>query len=106
MTTFLAVALIALALKVAIQVIEELVPSLKTQQSIVTVALSIGTAYALNYSLFNTLGVPLRNENVEKVVTGIALAGMITVWNAVLAYLGSKSGSSEASSRGTHRLAA
>jgi hypothetical protein len=108
MNTFLTVALISLALKVALQVIDDLVPALKSQQSLVTIVAAIGTAYILNYSLFDQLGVAFRNQDVEKVVTGIALAGMITVWNTVLSYLGSKHSeeTTKSTSSSTHRIAA
>ena len=104
MTTFLTAAIIALALKMTLQFLESVMPALASNRSVVSIAAGIGTAYAISYSVFDVLKVQLRNGDVEKVVTGIALAGLITVWNTVLSYLGSKEESTSGAT--THRIAA
>lgn len=106
MTTFLVAAIIALALKMVLQAIDSLIPALQSHSSIVTIAAAIATAYALSYSVFDGFNVALRNQDIEIVVTGIALAGLVVVWDTVLSYLGRKETPKATESSRTTRLAA
>ena len=68
---------LALGLTVVMQVLDEVLP-LKAPLALtrtVGVALAIGFAWALNYSVFTAFGQDLRAAWMHPVVTGLALVG-------------------------------
>ena len=68
---------LALGLTVVMQVIDELLP-LKAPAALsrtIGVALAIGFAWALDYSVFTAFGQDLRTQWMHPVATGLALVG-------------------------------
>ena len=92
MYTFAVTLLLGLALFKLVDVLEELVPELTKLHGVVTVALAAGTAFAIDYSLFEGFGVALREEWMGTLLTGIVIAGATTVWRAAFHWLGSSEG--------------
>ena len=106
MYTFIVAALLALALMKTMQLIESLIPAISQQRVVVTMVLAIASAFALNYSVFAGFGTHLRNAEIEKITTGIVLVGLVGVWNALLAFIGSHDQSAETGSSSVSRIAA
>jgi hypothetical protein len=92
MYTFAVLVLLGLALFKVVDVLEDLIPGLTKFHSLVTLAIAIVGAYALDYSVFSSWGVSLRNVNMEKMATGLMLAGTTSVWRAAFHWLGSSEG--------------
>lgn len=68
---------LALALTVVLQVLDELLP-LKAPTALtrtVGVAIAVGLAWALDYSIFTAFGQELRAEWMHPVATGLVLVG-------------------------------
>lgn len=68
---------LALALTVVLQVLDELLP-LKAPAALtrtVGVAIAVGLAWALDYSIFTAFGQELRAEWMHPVATGLVLVG-------------------------------
>ncbi|MDQ1401746.1 MAG: hypothetical protein QOG03_62 [Actinomycetota bacterium] len=92
MYTFAVLVLLGLALFKVVDVLEDLVPGLTKFHSLITLAIAIIGAYALDYSVFSSWGVSLRNSRMETIATGLMLAGTTSVWRAAFHWLGSSEG--------------
>jgi hypothetical protein len=89
---FAALALLALALFKLVDVLEDLVPGVTKYHTLATIVLGIAGAYALDYHAFSGYGVDFREEWMGTVATGLAIAGMTSVWRAAFHWLGSSEG--------------
>jgi hypothetical protein len=84
--------LLGLALFKIVDVLEDLVPDLTKVHSLVTVALAVGGAFALDYSLFRGFGIGLREEWMGVLATGLMVAGSTSIWRASFRWMGSSEG--------------
>ena len=68
---------LALGLTVVMQVIDELLPvkAPKALTRTISVAIAMGFAWALDYSVFTAFGQDLREQWMHPVMTGLALVG-------------------------------
>lgn len=80
--------LLGLALVTVVNLVSDYVPGIDRFRSAATVAIAVGGAYLLDYSLFSGFGVELREGWMGPVVTGLIIAGSTMVWTAVLHWLG------------------
>ncbi len=107
MYVFAIAALLGLALVKLVDLVEEYVPVISKLHSVFTVAVAIAVTVALNFSMFTEYAIEVRNVDVGTWVTGIMIAGVATVWTALLGYLGAeKSDSKTKSHQGPTRIAA
>lgn len=84
--------LLGLALFKIVDVLEDLVPDLTKLHSLVTMALGVAGAFALDYSLFRGFGIGLREVWMGTAVTGLMVAGSTSIWRAGFRWLGSSEG--------------
>ena len=85
---------LALGLTVVMQVIDELLP-LKAPAALsrtIGVALAIGFAWALDYSVFTAFGQDLRTQWMHPVATGLVLVGGGEFIRSVVHVLGHRAG--------------
>ena len=80
--------LLGLALVTVVNLASEYLPAIGRYRTAVTVLLAVAGAYALDFSLFSGFGVDLREDWMGPVMTGLIVAGSVTVWKAVLGWLG------------------
>ena len=85
-------ALLGLALFKLVDVLEDVVPALARFHGLVTLALAVAGAVALDYTVFNGFGITFREAWMSTWATGIALAGTTTVWRALFHFAGDKEG--------------
>jgi hypothetical protein len=79
-------------------VLGDLVPGLSKLRSLVTLALAVVTATAMDWSLFEGFGVELREDWLGVALTGAVLAGVTSVWRALFGWLGSTEDDAEEAS--------
>ena len=86
MYTLAVTVLLGLAVFTVVDALVGLVPGLSLGRSVVTVALAVVGAFALDYSLFEGFGVTLRESWMGILLTGLVLAGMASAWGALLGW--------------------
>ena len=84
---FALVALLALAVVKAVDVLTDNVEALERFRSLLTIAFGIGTVLWLDYSLFDGFGVPVDDRDAGVWLTGFMVAGMTVPWRAVFGFL-------------------
>ncbi len=89
MHTFAVTLLLGLALFKVVDVLGDVAPELSRFRSLMTLALAVVTAAAMDWSLFEGFGVELREDWLGVVLTGAVLAGVTSVWWALVNWLGS-----------------
>jgi len=92
MYDFAITVMLGLALFKIVDVLEDLVPGLTKFHTIVTMALAVAGVYAINYSLFDSWHVALREHYMGMWATGFIVAGTTSVWRAAFHWLGSSEG--------------
>jgi len=92
MHDFTIVVLMALALWKIVDLIEDLVPGLTRLHTLVTVALGVAAAVAMDYSMFRGFHVVLRDTWMGPWATGFAIAGATSAWRALFHWFGSAEG--------------
>src|SRR2546429_4373546 len=85
-------ALLGLALFKLVDVLEDVVPGLAKWHGLATLVLAVAGAIALDYNVFEGFKTTFRETWMNTWATGIALAGMTTVWRAAFHFLGDKEG--------------
>ena len=93
MYTFTITVLLGLALVKLLDVVEELAPGLSRARGVATIALAVAGAFAIDYSLFDSLGVRPRESWMGPLFTGLVVAGTTAVWAALLHWLRPAGGS-------------
>ncbi|MDQ3569763.1 MAG: hypothetical protein M3396_03915 [Actinomycetota bacterium] len=88
MYTLAVTVLLGLALLTVVDMLVDLVPGLSLGRSVVTIALAVVGAFALDYSLFEGFGVTLRESWMGTLLTGLVLAGITSAWRALFAWFG------------------
>ncbi len=103
-------ALVALLGLVALKVTDllvELVPGMDRLRTLVLFTLAVILATALDYSLLEGFGIPVRDGWMGIGVTGLVIGSLSTAWQAMLGWLGvSDSESPETRGTGRPRIAA
>ena len=99
MYTFAVTVLLGLAVLTVVDVLADLVPGLSHRRSVVTIALAVVGAFALDYSLFKGFGVALRETWMGTLLTGVVVAGITTAWRAVFGWFGTPEGEQSSARR-------
>jgi hypothetical protein len=84
---FALVALLALAVVKAVDVLTDNVEALERFRSLLTIGFGLGAVLWLDYSLFDGFGVPVDDRDAGLWITGFIVAGMTVPWRAVFGYL-------------------
>jgi len=85
---FAVVALLGLvALKVT-DLLAELVPGLTRVRTLLLFTLAVILAFALDYSLLEGFGIPVRETWMGIAATGLVIGSLSTAWMAVFSWLG------------------
>jgi hypothetical protein len=92
MYTLAVLALLGLALFKLVDVIEDLLPGLTRVHALVTIALGIAGAFILDFSMTSGFQTAFRSDWMGTLVTGLAVAGVTSVWRAAFHWLGSNEG--------------
>lgn len=87
MYTFAIVALLALATIKLVDVLDDLFGGLERFKGVATVVLAVAGVYVLDYSMFGSWGVAVDSEDIARIMTGLAVAGMTSPWRAAFGYL-------------------
>jgi hypothetical protein len=87
MYDFAIVALLALGTVKVVDFLADSVPRLQAWKSLLTFAAAVGVVVALDYSLFTSFGIAVRNDTLGIWITGFMVAGATVGWRAVFAYL-------------------
>jgi hypothetical protein len=94
MYTFAIVALLGLAVLKIADLLEDYVPGLARINGLLTYALAIGAAVALDFSMFKGWHVSLDEAWMGHWFTGFVVGSFATVWRVAFGYLGSSEGKS------------
>jgi hypothetical protein len=92
MYTFAVIMLLGLALFKIVDVFEDLAPGTAKLHGLLTLAVAIAGAFAIDFSLFTGWGVALRQDWMGTLITGVAIAGTTSVWRAAFHWLGTSEG--------------
>jgi hypothetical protein len=87
MYDFAVVALLALAVVKVVDFLSDSVAALARMRGVLTFLGGLGAVWALNYSLFDSFGIAVRNHASGVWITGFIVCGMTVAWRAVFAYL-------------------
>jgi len=94
MYTFAVVALLGLAVLKIADLLEDFVPGLSRIHALLTYALAVAAAVALDYSMFKGFHIDVRDAWMGPWFTGFIVGSMATVWRVAFGYLGSSEGKS------------
>ena len=92
MYTFAVVALLGLAVLKIADLLEDFVPGLSRIHALLTYALAVAAAVALDYSMFKGFHIDVRDAWMGPWFTGFVIGSMATVWRVTFGYLGSSEG--------------
>ena len=106
MHDFLTVAFVGLGVFAVANFLEDLVPMLRRYHGFIMLALGVGAAYWMDYSMFTGLHAHVRNADVATILTGLAFAGTTSVWRGILHWMGTSEGDEPESRQSHMRLAA
>jgi hypothetical protein len=87
MYTFAIVVLMALAVVKLVDFIVDFLPQTTGVRTLLTFVLSIGAMWLLDFSMFESFGIGIRDHLTGVVMTGFMVAGMTSAWRAVFGYL-------------------
>ncbi len=106
MYDFAVLMLVGLAVIKVVELVEHFVPATRSLRTLSTMVFAVAAAFTLDYSIFANYGVEVPNETVGIALTGVIFAGTVTIWNAVLGYLGAKESNDASTSASVSRIAA
>lgn len=89
MYTFAVAALLALATLKVVDLLEGLVPGLSRGRSLVTFALAIAVAVAIDFSVFAGYDIPVRETWMGTWGTGLMIGALTAAWQTLFGFLGS-----------------
>lgn len=84
---FALMAFMALALVKTVDFVVDQMKGLEKMRSLLTFAGGIGTVWMLDYSLFRSWDVAVRDDTLGIWITGFMVAGATVVWRAMFSYL-------------------
>lgn len=84
MYAFAMLALLGLAVLAVAQVAHRYLSLAAEFWSFALVALGVGTAWLVDFNLFQVWGLPVRNDTIGVTVTGLLIAGTGYFWRALL----------------------
>jgi hypothetical protein len=87
MYDFAVVALLGLATLQVVDLLGGLVPAVARFRSLLTFALAIAAAVAIDYSVFAGYGIPVRDAWMGTWGTGLIIGSLATVWQTLFGYL-------------------
>lgn len=87
MYDFAIVALMALALVKTVDFVVDQMSGMERMRSLLTFVGGIGAMWALDYSLFGSWDIDVRDDTLGIWITGFMVAGLTVVWRAVFSYL-------------------
>ena len=85
---FAVAALLALATLKVVDLLEGLMPAVSRRRSLLTFALAIAVAVALDFSMFAGYSIPVRETWMGTWGTGLIIGSLATVWQALFGFLG------------------
>jgi hypothetical protein len=88
---FAVVALLALATLKVVDLLEGLLPAVSRWRNLLTFALAIAAAVAIDYSVFAGYDIPVRETWMGTWGTGLIIGSLAAAWQALFAFLGSPS---------------
>ena len=91
---FAVVALLGLAVLKIADLLEDFVPGFARIHALLTYALAVGAAVALDYSMFKGFHIAVRDSWMGPWFTGFVVGSLATVWRVLFGYLGSSEGKS------------
>jgi len=94
MYTFAVVALLGLAVLKIADLLEDFVPGLSRIHALLTYALAVAAAVALDYSMFKGFHIDVRDAWMGPWFTGFVIGSLATAWRVLFGYLGSSEGKS------------
>jgi hypothetical protein len=108
MYDFAIVALLGLALFKVVDLLEGLVPALARFHTLATLVLGVAATVALDYSVFASYHIGLRDARMGMWFTGLIVAGTTSAWRAAFHWLGSSEGDAPEVRHqpGPHKMAA
>ena len=77
----------ALATLKLVDFLTDAVPQLRPLRSLLTFVIAVGGTVLLDYSVFQGLGIEIRNATSARGSPGFIVAGMTVPWRALFAYL-------------------
>ena len=92
MYDFAIVILMGLALFKVVDLVEEFVPQLTKFHYLLTLVLAVAGTIILDYSIFSSWGVDIRNSDLGTWMTGLMVAGSTSMWRAAFHWLGTSEG--------------
>ena len=92
MHDFAITVLLGLALFKIVDLLEDLVPGLTKFHALATLVLAVAGTMALDYSIFESYGIGIRDADMGVWVTGLIVAGTTSAWRAMFHWLGSSEG--------------
>ena len=92
MYDFAIVILMGLALFKVVDLVEEFVPQLTKFHYLLTLVLAVAGTVILDYSIFSSWGVDIRNSDLGTWMTGLMVAGSTSMWRAAFHWLGTSEG--------------
>ena len=92
MHDFVIVILLGLALFKVVDLVEDLVPGVTRFHALVTLVLAVAGAVALDYSIFSSYGIDVRDADMGTWMTGLMIAGSTSAWRALFHWFGSSEG--------------
>ena len=106
MYDFAVLMLLGLAVVKVVELVEHLVPATRPLRTLSTMVFAVGGTVALDYSIFANYGIAIRNETVGIALTGVIVAGTVSIWRTLFSYLGSSEGDTASTSSKVSRIAA
>ena len=106
MHDFAVVALLGLVVLKVGDLLDELVPGLSRFRHLLTYALAVAVAVAIDFSVFAGWGIDVRETWMGTWATGLIIGSLATVWRALLGWFGAQEGEVPGEERGRPRMAA
>lgn len=92
MYTFAVTLLLGLALFKIVDAFEDLAPGTTKLHGLLTLGIAVLGTFAIDFSLFESWGIALRENWMGTFLTGATVAGATSVWRAGFHWLGSSEG--------------
>jgi hypothetical protein len=87
---FAVAALLALATLKVVDLLDGLIPTLSRWRGLLTFALAIAAAVALDFSMFAGYDIPVRETWMGTWGTGLIIGSLVAAWQALFVFLGAR----------------